>query len=233
VDIDAVVREFAAAYGRQESPRMIVYFNRELSEEVREWTASDRVMIEGQHRETESGPEGETRRAGNAGVAISRQAATGDGGRYGPGERWMWEFEQAIADMMLDADVVLIDRAVVLRRQAAERDDDTLGNPSRSVRTLEVQALDKYADLLVEVWVAHSPESPLGYEFRAQVKDIKDGRLVATVTTFGEGSPMAGGRQSVVATSRGYEIVEEVPSVTDAATELGVAIMESLSRRWR
>lgn len=233
VDIDAVIREFAAAYAGQDSPRMIVYFNRELSEEVREWVSSDRVAIEGQRRERGTGPDGDTSSEATGGVAISRQMAAADGGRFGPGERWMWEFEQAISEMMLDADVALIDRALVMRRQAASTDDDTLGNPSRSVRTIEMQALEGYADLLVEVWVARSPESPIGYEFRAQVKDVEDGRLVATVTTFGEGLPMAGGRQSVVATSRGYEIVDEVPTVSDAATELGVAVMESLSRRWR
>lgn len=233
VDIDAVIRAFASAYAGQDSPRMIVYFNRELSDEVREWTSTERLAIDGQRRSTESGPEGETRRTDRGGVSIAAQVATDDGGRFGPGERWMWEFEQAISEMMLDADVALIDRALVMRRQAAATDDDTLGNPSRSVRTIEMQALEGYADLLVEVWVARSPESPVGYEFRAQVKDVDDGRLVATVTTFGEGLPMAGGRQSVVATSRGYEIVEEVPTVTDAATELGVAVMESLGRRWR
>ncbi len=232
-DVDAVVAAFAAAYARNRSPRMIVYFNRELSEEVREWTASERIAIDGQHRSNKSGPDGETKESSRGGIAISAQVATGDGGRYGPGERWMWEFEQAISEMLLDADVALIDRALAMRRQAAATDDDTLGNPSRSVRTIEMQALEGHADLLVEVWAARSSEAPIGYEFRAQVKDINTGRLVTTVTTLGEGTADEDARRTVVATSRGYEFVEEMPTVADAATELGVALMESLTRRWR
>ncbi len=226
VDLDKVVRDFAAAYAAQESPRVMVFFNRELSAEVQEWVASERIAIEGQSREVKGGER--TDRAG--GIAISRQYANSDGGRVGPGERWMWEFEQAIADMLLDARVNLIDRAVVMRRQAASG-DEMLGNSQTSARTLEMQALDQYADLLMELWVVRSSESPVGYEFRAQVKDLKSGRLITTVTTFGDG--VDDPRRVYVASSTGYQAYEELPTVGDAAQALGVELMESLAKRWR
>lgn len=226
VDVDKVVRDFAAAYAAQESPRVMVFFNRELSAEVQEWVASERIAIEGQSREVKGGER--TDRAG--GVAISRQYANSDGGRVGPGERWMWEFEQAIADMLLDARVNLIDRAVVMRRQAASG-DEMLGNAQTSARTLEMQALDQYSDLLMELWVVRNTESPVGYEFRAQVKDLKTGRLITTVTTFGEG--VGEPRRVYAATSTGYQAYEELPTVEDAAQALGVDLMESLTKRWR
>lgn len=226
VDVDQVIRDFAAAYAAQESPRLMVYFNRELSAEVKEWVATERLAIEGQSREVK----GDERTDRSGGVAISRQYANSDGGRVGPGERWMWEFEQAIADMLLDARVNLIDRAVVMRRQAASG-DEMLGNAQTSARTLEMQALDQYADLLVELWIVRSSESPVGYEFRAQVKDLDSGRLVATVTTFGDGVDEP--RRVYAATSTGYQAYDEVPTVGDAAQALGVALMESLAKRWR
>ena len=227
VDVDAAVRAFATAYAAQGAPRVMVYFNRELSAEVEEWVSSERVVIEGQSREVKNGER--TDRAG--GVAISQQYANSDGGRFGPGERWMWEFEQAVAEMLLDARVNLIDRAVVMRRQAAAG-DEMLGDAQTSARTLEMQALDQYADLLLELWVVSSDESDVGYELRAQVKNLDDGRLVTTVTTWGEG---LGGepRRVYAATSTGYQAYEELPTVEDAAKALTVELMESLSRRWR
>ncbi len=226
VDIDKVIRDFAAAYSAQESPRVMVYFNRELSAEVEAWVASERIAIEGQSREQK----GEERTDRSGGVAISRQFANSDGGRVGPGERWMWEFEQAIADMLLDARVNLIDRAVVMRRQAASG-DEMLGNAQTSARTLEMQALDQYADLLMELWVVRSSESPVGFEFRAQVKDLKSGQLITTVTTFGDGVDEP--RRVFAASSTGYQAYDELPTVGDAAQALGVELMESLARRWR
>jgi hypothetical protein len=226
VDVDKVVRDFAAAYAAQQSPRVMVFFNRELSAEVQEWVASERIAIEGQSREVKGGER--TDRSG--GVAISRQYANSDGGRVGPGERWMWEFEQAIADLLLDARVNLIDRAVVMRRQAASG-DEMLGNAQTSARTLEMQALDQYADVLMELWVVRSSESPVGYEFRAQVKDLKTGRLITTVTTFGDGVDEP--RRVYAASSTGYQAYEELPTVEDAAQALGVELMESLVKRWR
>ena len=65
-----------------------------------------------------------------------------------------------------------------------------------------------------------------------EVKNLDDGRLVTTVTTWGEG---LGGepRRVYAATSTGYQAYEELPTVTDAAKALTVELMESLSRRWR
>lgn len=225
VDVDAVVRGFAAAYRAQQSPRVVVFFNRELSAEVREWVSSERVALETESRTKRTGPDGERRSESQGSAALSRQYATADGGRVGPGELWMWEFEQAVADLLLDARVHLVDRAVAMRRQGARSD-------SASTRSIEMEALEQHADLLVEVWVVRSSDSPIGYEFRAQAKDLQDGRLVATVTTWGDGLPRTGPRP-VVATSTGYQFVDEVPTVHDAAQALGVALMESLTRRWR
>lgn len=229
VDPAEVVRRFATTYTAQESPRMVVYFNRELSADVREWVSSERIAVEAESRERRSGAEGESRTDRRGAAAVSRQYATPDGGRVGPGERWMWEFEQAVSDMLLDARVHLVDRALAMRRQGAQS-ETVAGNPA-SARTLEMEALASHADLLVEIWVARSDDSPIGYEFRAQVKEVATGRLVTMVTTWGEGLPTAGPRP-VVATSRGYDFVDEVPTVADAAQALGVELMESLTRRW-
>lgn len=229
VDVAAVVRRFGAAYAAQQSPRVIVYFNRELSADVREWVSAERVAIEAESRERRSGPDGDSRTDRRGGAAVSRQYATPDGGRVGPGELWMWEFEQAVSDMLLDARVTLVDRALAMRRQGAEA-DSVIGNPG-SARALEMEALASHADLLVEVWVARSSDSPIGYEFRAQAKEIATGRLVTMVTTWGEGLATGAPRQ-VVASSSGYQFVDEVPTVSDAAQALGVELMESLTRRW-
>lgn len=227
IDVDAAVAAFTTAYAARQSPRIMVYFNRELSAEVQEWVASERIAIEGQSRTTKGGET--TDRAG--GVTISHQVANSDGGRVGPGERWMWEFEQAVAELLLDARVNLIDRAVVMRRQAASG-QEMLGNAQTSSRTLEMQALDQYADLLLEVWVVRAADSPVGYEFRAQVKDLKDGRLVTTVTTYGEGTGKEP-RRVYVASATGYQAYEELPTVTDAAQALTATLMESLTKRWK
>ena len=104
VDVDAAVRAFATAYAAQDSPRVMVYFNRELSAEVEDWVSSERVVIEGQSREVKNGER--TDRAGGVAHAVTLAGVQDRGGLIEIGDRRA-AIREAIA-MMGDVDVVVV-----------------------------------------------------------------------------------------------------------------------------
>jgi hypothetical protein len=96
-----------------------------------------------------------------------------------------------------------------------------------------MKALQGYADLFVEILIARSPSSPLGYEFKATAKEVDTGTIMANVTSLGWQDRNYEKRE-VRATSHGYEILETdcIPSTREVASDLSLDLMGSLSRAW-
>jgi hypothetical protein len=104
----------------------------------------------------------------------------------------------------------------------------SVGTPD--AQTLEITALEGYADLLVEILVSPAPQSPLGYEMNAVVKDIKTGTLMAHVNA--RNLPLSTGPE-YVATSRGFELRQRPPELRRVASDLSLAVMDALTTYWR
>lgn len=232
---DAVVQAFAAAYRKAGSPRLAVYFNRALSDEIREWIPGDHLQADLQMTHSASGHSlatgpvsGQSTTSVKADIR-SRQYVGATGGRQDPREAWKWEFEDAITSLFLQGNAKVVDRAVIFRQMAKQAPQTAGMDGSTSTNLNEISALDKFADILVETQVTRS-RSATGYDFRATAKNVKTGQILGTAFVNGrdddENAP-----QRYVATSRGYEKQEFDPELTveKVSRQLTLKLMRSLT----
>ena len=274
------VERFIDAYTTQGKPRIAVFFNRTLSDEVREWRTESRFVVSGDLNkvsvagaagessrenasisqssgttvETQSGSisSGESIRADSSSrsgkAAVGKIKAEGGAGsiyeqqhielenRESAPEDWMWQFEESFLRQFLTAKANMIDRAAIMRLLALESGKQGDPQDLLSTKAIETTALQDKADLLLELLVRSNPHSPVRYEFRASVKEVTTGRILANVSSLQW-------RQEEIelimprkykATSRGYEIVDEgvFPKLDLVAETLALDVMESLTKIW-
>jgi len=253
--VEAVAGRFRGAYLKAQQPRMAVYFNRTLSDEVREWKAEERIVVTGQLKAqaayeatksddggrpliqavsegAEQEPNGRKTLAGqlaaDAQYSASRQTLVEDAPRPAVAEAWSWALEEGFSQPLLDAGTKLVDRATILRLTAAREENPTDPSGQLTVKQVEMNALKGYADLLVEILVADRLETTGEYEFKVSVKEIQSGQILAHATTlYPEGQKL--GRR-FEATSRGFVPAAEDPYRT--GQRLALDLMESLALRW-
>ena len=218
------VAEFREAYGAAGSPKLVVYLNRELSADVREWRTDSRLVVSGTGRFSaeagaasgsaglsHTGVEGDIAAVGAAveaeaegeGATVAEQRHNASPERVHPGEAWMWVFEEGFINALLDSGAIVIDRATILRDTATSAPGDDRFNPA-SVKMIEMEALREHADVLIELLVSPSSASPYGYEFRASAKEIATGRILANVTSIPKHRD-----EGIYVTERGFERRED------------------------
>lgn len=231
-----IIDAFRSAYLKSGSPRLAIYFNRELSDEIREWIPGDQFYAAVQLRHSVSGHDlatGPVRREATADAQAdvkSRHYVGATGGRDDPREAWKWEFEDAITRLFLEGDANVVDRAVMFR-QTAKQTPQTAGMDGAISTTLnEMSALETFADVLVEIKVTRSG-SPLGYDFRATAKNVKSGRILGTA--FVNGAADKNAKPRYVATDNGYERQDATADLTveKVSRELALTLMQSLTPR--
>ena len=250
------IKRFKQAYAAKSRPRIAVFFNRALSDEVRQWNTPSRLVVSGQLGKVEV----KRSRAAAAGVATPFGAAAAgakakdklkvEGGpgavytqthvdptsRQAPPEDWMWQFEESFLREFLEANTILVDRATILRLVAA--DSGKQGDPHNllSVKTVEMKALQEKADMFMELLVRRNPTAPIGYEFRATAKEVATGRILAIVSSLrwkqSELDELVG--KKFKATSSGYVAVGDrgFPKLDRAASLLALDMMSSLAAFW-
>jgi len=250
---EAVAERFRGAYLKAQQPRMAVYLNRALSDEVREWKAAERIVVTGQLKAREAyektgsadgrpailaasageeqEPNGRKTLAGqlaaDAQYSASWQTLAEDAPRSAVGEAWSWALEDGFSQPLLEAGTRLVDRATILRLTAAGQDNPTDPSGQLAVKQVEMSALKGYADLLVEILVADRYETAGEYEFKVSVKEVQSGQILAQATTLYPGGKKHG--RQYAATSRGF-VPEEDPYRTGQG--LAFELMESLAMRW-
>jgi S1-C subfamily serine protease len=188
LDRDQVINDFAGAYNAKGSPRIAVFVNTPLSDEVRQWRTSERIVVTGEGEQISVSKQGETPTS-DAEVNIQGQTVNiqSDGPvgdkmetkgsedktravtvqsqeyleqpvRQGPPEQWMWAFEQGSMEPLLQAKTNLVDRATILRLIAA-KDGQQQDTQPVEAKQIEMDALSEYADILVEILISQSPQA--------------------------------------------------------------------------
>jgi hypothetical protein len=230
---------------------MVVFFNRILSEEVREWRSGREVssktsthVSSGVSASSASGAAvggegwvaGEGSQAGAA-TASGRSDSTREkhtenvtkapGERAGPGEEWMWALEEGVDEALLAARVRIVDRRTILRLTAAKEGVRT------EIPTLETAAVRDLADVLAELTVHADAASPLGYTFRVVAKSTKTGEILASESVR-RLSPAALKKHRKVTTGpNGYVITPDTfPAVKEVAGEVAASLLAALERHW-
>jgi len=244
------LERFRKAYADANAPRIAVYFNRALSDEVREWITPARAVIAGKGQSVAVGegptvvtPSGTVLEGGatvkaegstdtQRGVTGYTQVHTEEPQRPSPEELWTWSFEDHFLQPFLKAGAKMVDRATTLRLVASTKSQDaTYIVP---VKQVEMKALTGYADVLVEILVTRDHASPSGYAFRATAKQTRTGILMGSVTKTGR-DPRYERPGEVIATPSGYELRKgSAPLILETVSqELAVDLMNSMATAWQ
>jgi hypothetical protein len=249
----ATIEHFRAAYAAGNSPRIVILWNRALSDDidaaqqhVDRTTQSSSANVTA--NATVSG--GSTTNAqpygygtlvqSNGGANASKSAsATSSSSRdrvttdaqQGTGaradvmsEQDFWLFQTAFSDPFVRAGARLVDRNTITR--VASDKSPNITDKQRA----EIAGLSGFADLFIEVLVAVNPASPSGYLFRATAKDVKTGQILADVIT--DGTNPAPASVEYVATDHGFEARQSQPGGANGS-QVALAIMAGLSQAWQ
>ena len=228
------IRRFSDSYRRHQTPRVAIFLNRSLSDDVREWKTDQRAVVTGQgsvstatetrfgrHEETVKGPM----------AAYQQQNNAVEEARDNTGETYHWEFESGFMQPFLSAGVNLVDRATILRLMSKTADQGADG--LIETKKNEMNALLSYADVFIELLITRQPSAPTGYEFRAIAKEIKTGRVVGMATSLNWDSAKERPKK-VITTSKGYKVVDDwkAPKVQNIAGDMAIDLMNSIMTGW-
>ncbi|MFQ5353110.1 MAG: hypothetical protein ACE5D3_08555, partial [Candidatus Binatia bacterium] len=229
--------EFRGIYGEKGRPRVAVFLNRELSDDVRDWSVAGRAVVAFDGHETRQrpgAPEATSEKFNGAvGIAAVVEEEAGDSGKrdLGAGEAWSWAFEDGFVQPLLQAGVRVVDRATIVRLAGAESTHSaTQPAPAKKI---EINALKEHADIFIEVLIARSPFSTNGFEFKATAKEVQSGLVLANVTSMNWAAHARRGR-TIVATADGYKVARQL-APRDAgvvASHLAIDLVSELARTW-
>lgn len=233
---DSIIGDFAQSYGYQNRPRLAIYFNRSLSDEVREWVTRDRDVLSIQGTYTKTEEDSFVQEDYQGGVSAYSQRHLDSPSRLSPGEGWMWEFEDGFLQPFLEISANVLDRATIMRLAAQQSGRQGSAYDPIAVKKIEMDALTGKADLLIELLVRRNPNVNIGYEFKAVAKEVQTGVIRAMVTSRGwdySFEPV----EKVVADGTGYHFVTEtnnaLPELNVVSRDLALALMRSLDANWR
>jgi hypothetical protein len=220
--LDAAVMQFRSVYVRQGSPRIVIYWNRELTDRLAAWQ-SERRAVELTTRSNGS-------RSTAQQVMKFEQARGHDPERHALQEGWQWEFQDGFLYPLLRGGVRVVDRAAI-QRLTVLTPSGSAGVEAPDRQAIEMRSLQRHAQLWAEVLMTPAEESPTGVELRVVVKDVMTGAIVAHTTSGALGE---GGQPSrYVATSRGFERRPgSPPSPRELGARLAMSMMDALAMQW-
>lgn len=228
---------FSAAYKLKDQPRIAIFLNRSLSDEVREWHVDQRTVVSGNGSITSTRETKHTFRedtmTGPLSVSEQRKIDIG-GNRINPQEQILWPFEDGFMQPFLRAGAKLIDRATIMRLSALkEAEQKNAGYDPVSAKKVEMSSLVDKADIFIEVLISRTPFAPGGYEFKASAKEVKTGRIIANATSLNWDKERLE-KKKIIATSSGYKISKEteLPEMKDLSRDLAIDLMNSITNTW-
>lgn len=219
-----LLSDFKSGYTGHGKPRLAIFLNRSLSDEIREWKTASRDITSG------TGSRGEY-----FGEHVSGETAVytqehieleNEGSNISKGG--MWAFEDGFLQPFLETGATVLDRATIMRLTALKHGQGDAYNPI-TVKRVEMEALKGHADIFVEVLILDDPQTPWGYEFKAVAKMVNSGQIIASTNS----------RNWNLATkddsSRGYFVQRSstIPGAYDLSRELALHLMESFLLFWK
>lgn len=233
------ISRFRAAYQRAGSPRMVVLWNQEFSDEVaseyEDRTKSERVSEEEENEVNEetAGPAGTMSTRDRSRISRETDEQVSGTKRVRPkrtamvSEAIQWQMEESFQQTMNAAGARMIDKATIMRRTGLAAGAGERAN----VQALEMEAMSQFADWVVEILMTPDSRAPDGVSFRLTVRDLRSARVIGNVMT--DGRPPVG-RQRLVAGPGGF--VRERPSEpgpSQVASQLAIEVMNSVGPNLR
>ena len=184
-----IVPLFQTAYRTFGSPRIVLFWNRELADTARS-TVIDRTTVRDTGHDsanaldkTTQGPAGSaTMKESDASADHTRtttrssapEAEALRANRLAPRDAAM--LMRAFVQEMNRGGVHFVDRSLAIRRTAALQDAG-----QADPRSIETDALLAHADLMMEVLMVEDRDTPSGYAFDMRTRDLKRGVEIASV----------------------------------------------------
>ena len=121
-------------------------------------------------------------------------------------ESVLWRFQSAFVGPFLEVKAKIVDRATIIRQTGLEA---TQGKSPQEIdrMAIEMNALNKYADIYVEILVARDSESSTGYIFKADARNLKSGEVVGHVIYDGAVTKQKGKTFDVQQTARNLALL--------------------------
>jgi hypothetical protein len=234
-DSTGTLKKFSESYKGRKSPKMAIFFNRSLSDDVREWQVGNRTVVAGEGALTASS---ETllhyREESIKGpITVYNEQYNGvKEARDNASESYVWAFEDGFIQPFLRAGANLVDRGTIMRL-ISQKADQGFKNELIETKKAEMTALLDYADIYIELLVTRYPSAPTGYEFKAMAKEVKTGRIVGSATSLNWDAEKDRPKK-VITTDKGYKVIDDpkMPKVQNVARDLAVDLMNSLMSGW-
>lgn len=202
------VGEFRQRYGAAGSPRIMLFWNVELSDRgraeivLRDNESKTGVKTGSVQGQPSVGWDGSTTTNSTTRVQSNRQREIGigerqDAKRANLPQRDAIIFERAFESEMRNTGARLVDRTMAVRSTATEKSAD-------GQQQLEAEAVRGKADLLLQVLFIADSQAPLGYGFDVTMRDVNSGIVLTSFYTVAA-PPSPHLPQSYLATGKGFE----------------------------
>jgi len=240
---EATITRFRMAYEARQHPRVIVFWNRMLSDQITADRRADlritdnRVFGARAVQDPGGDPNGwpsasERQGGGSRSIDMSiGERVTAPLPRPGLAESQDWGVESAFVETFLEAGTHLVDRNAAMQLIAASRKhQDAEPREQPDAQEIETAALVDKADLLMEVLQTPDPTGPLGFRFRVNMKETRTGRIVASVMWPTE--PLQEMPGEWVAGPNGFEKVVRETTLRTIGRQLADETMQALMTGW-
>lgn len=230
---------FRASYRRAGSPRIIIFWNQEFSDEVAS-EYEDKVLRDATTSEQENEVTEET--SGPAGAVATRdrnllrreiseetsgtKRVRSKRAQMVP-ESIQWQMEENFFQTLEAGSAVVIDRSLAMRRAGHASGAGERAN----IQAVEMDALSANADILVEVLMAPDSRAPDGISFRLTARDLRSGRMIGNFITAGR--PPVGPLPLVAGPGGFVRATAPDPGPAEVASQLAIELMDSLARGLR
>lgn len=229
------IDRFRGAYRQAGSPRIVILWNREFSDELSS-EYEDRVTRDATTSEEENQVDEET--AGPAGTMatrdrnlLKREMSEDVAGTKRVrskraqlvSEPVQWQMEENFQATLRAGGADIVDRNAAMRRTGLALGADERAN----VQAIEMAALSQSADWLVEVLMAPDSRAPDGVGFRINVRDLRSDRLLANFATGGR--PRAGPQPLVAGPGGFVRASAPEPGPSQVASQLAIELMENVA----
>jgi len=239
-DFNAIVDRFQSTYTARNRPRMVVFWNRDFSDNVAttyEDQSSSVTRSKGGETETNETVNTQTGQSSLRELDTAREEQTQNRSRtvvVGPQQRSAnlnetveWRLETAFTNLLLAGSVRLVDRATIIRTS-----DGAISSTARpNLQAIETSSIKGKADLILEVLMSRDARSPTQFSYRVDVKSVDTGEIISRFVTTA--MPRDAGQSYYVAGQNGFTRQTAPVSVEDVANELALEIMERLTAAWQ
>lgn len=238
---------FKSAYDKKGRPRIVVFWNRVLSDDIEQRKEQSVKLKENVRTRNAASSEMTVGEAGAMTIDEARSNAmhevelvgttrTVDNGRREAAvdRRQDWMLQSGFLTNLRKAGAKLVDRTMILRNThldtAKEKSDK--GAEVVDVLRTEGKALRGYADILLEVEMVPDAQSPVGTGFKVTARRIEDGSDVVTYYTQAL-PPREKLASRYKATANGYAKVQEPArpfTTTQVADQFSAEVLVQLAQ---